>query len=206
LKIRAVVLDAMGVIYSVRDDVKDLLCPFTKEHIREVKKDRLQELYIAASLGKMSSYDFWKSVGVNPELEDEYLQRHRLTDGLVQFLEKVNANGIEAWCLSNDISQWSGKLRRRFGLEKYFKGFVISGDAGYRKPDAAIFQFLLDRINLNPGEILFVDDNSYNTEAAAKLGFQTVLFTAGHTSPADYAGETVNDFAGLLNYILKTEQ
>jgi HAD superfamily hydrolase (TIGR01509 family) len=205
LKIRAVVLDAMGVIYSVRDDVRDLLCPFVKEHIHEVNKERLQELYVAASLGKMSSYDFWESVGVSPELEDEYLQRHQLTGGMAQFMEQVNAGGIEAWCLSNDISEWSGKLRTRFGLKKYFKGFIISGDVGYRKPDAAIFQFLLDRIKLNPDEILFVDDNIYNTDAAGELGFQTVLFTAGHSSPVDYAGETVNDFDGLLRHISKTE-
>jgi FMN phosphatase YigB (HAD superfamily) len=203
LKIRAVVLDAMGVIYSARDDVKDLLCPFIREHIRGVNKERLQALYIATSLGKMSSKEFWESVGISPELEDAYLQRHQLTGGLVEFLEKVNAGGIEAWCLSNDISEWSGKLRGRFGLEKYFKGFVISGDVGYRKPDAAIFQFLLERIKLSPGEILFVDDNVYNTDAAARLGFRTVLFTAGHTSPVDYTGDMVNDFTGLLRYISK---
>jgi hypothetical protein len=29
---KVLVLDAMGVIYSVGDDVVDLLCPFVREH------------------------------------------------------------------------------------------------------------------------------------------------------------------------------
>lgn len=32
---RILVLDAMGVIYTVGDDVRDLLCPFVHEHGRK---------------------------------------------------------------------------------------------------------------------------------------------------------------------------
>ena len=62
-----------------------------------------------------------------------YLPTRRMSD----FLEAVNSQGYDVWCLSNDISEWSKKLRARFGLDRYIRGFVISGDAGVRKPEQA---------------------------------------------------------------------
>ena len=78
MRTKTLVLDAMGVIYSVGDDVSDLLCPFVVEKggLRDV--GRIAALYRAASLGQMSAKEFWQAVSVDPELEEEYLARHRL--------------------------------------------------------------------------------------------------------------------------------
>lgn len=43
-----------------------------------------------------------------------------------------------------------------------------------RKPDAEIFQKVLDLENLNPSQTLFLDDNEANIEGASKLGIQTL--------------------------------
>lgn len=64
------VLDAMGVIYSVGDDVRDLLCPFIAEKGGSTDTSKIEKLYHSASLGYMSAFEFWKAVDVNPELED----------------------------------------------------------------------------------------------------------------------------------------
>ena len=163
-------LDAMGVIYAEADDGPNLLYPFIVNKggcsdVREVLR-----LYIAASLGKMSSEAFWRSAGLNPALENEYLEQHRLSDGLPEFLDAVASRGIELWCLSNDVSEWSRKLREKFALQRYFRGFVISGDVGAQKPDLTIYQTLLERAGFQPGESVFVDDRLRNIEAAASMG------------------------------------
>src|SRR5512136_2623220 len=103
----------MGVIYSVGKDDRDLLSPFVEEKGGTKDVSKIETLYNAASLGCMSSDEFWEAVGLEPGLEDEYLQRYRLTDGLITFLDTVNSQGYEVWCLSNDISEWSKKLRAR---------------------------------------------------------------------------------------------
>jgi len=170
------VLDAMGVIYSVGDDVRYLLCPFIAEKGGTEDVPRIEQLYRAASLGSISAAEFWRSIGVSPTLDDEYLRRHQLSPGLIDFLETVRARGLEVWCLSNDLSSWSRKLRRRFGLDQYINGYVISADVGCRKPDPAIFHKLLARLGATPGNVLLVDDQPRNLDAAAGLGFTTVLF------------------------------
>jgi HAD superfamily hydrolase (TIGR01509 family) len=202
LKPEIVVLDAMGVMYSVGDDVRDLLCPFIAEKGGLRDTDRIRDVYISASLGNISASRFWESVGVSSDLEDEYLRRHKLNNGLIEFLEAANSRGSKVWCLSNDVSAWSEKLRTRFGLEEYFRGFVISGDVGFRKPDPAIYRNLLEQIGGNVSSKLFVDDNPKNLDAAARLGFETILFDAGVSSGGS-AHERASSFGELQRYLLE---
>jgi len=174
--LKYLVLDAMGVIYSVGDDVRDLLCPFIEEKGGSRDASRIESLYLSASLGGVSASEFWKAVNLSPEVEDEYLQRHKLTDGLINFLEAIQSRDYEVWCLSNDLSEWSKKLRARFGLDDYFRGFIVSGEVGIRKPASAVFDYLLQRLGTKPPEVTFVDDQLRNLDSAAALGFHTVLF------------------------------
>ncbi|WGD34810.1 HAD family phosphatase [Olleya sp. YS] len=51
-----------------------------------------------------------------------------------------------------------------------FDQFYLSHEIILRKPNADIFQFVLDENNLNPKDCLFIDDTKENTETANKLG------------------------------------
>jgi putative hydrolase of the HAD superfamily len=185
-------------MYSVGDDVKDLLCPFIAEKGGISDIEKITSLYMVASLGNMTAIEFWQSVGVAPNLEDEYLQRHNLTDGLIEFLEAINSRGGEVWCLSNDLSEWSKKLRDIFKLDRYLRGFIISGDVGIRKPDPAIFEHLIRQLNVTAGDAVFVDDNPKNLDSATELGLQTILFNASGENPSHSGYETVRNFNELL--------
>jgi HAD superfamily hydrolase (TIGR01509 family) len=200
---KVLALDAMGVIYAEADDGPKLLYPFIVEKGGCSDVQEIVRLWSAASVGKISSAELWRAAGVDPALEDEYLQRYRLMDGLVEFLDAMRSRGIELWCLSNDISEWSRKSRRRFGLEQYFKGFVISGDTGTRKPDPGIYLHLLEKSGAQPHEVTFVDDRGRNIAAADALGIQTILF---NPAPEDSQGhnfttvQTLAELQDVLDY------
>jgi len=201
LKNNVVILDAMGVMYSVGDDVKDLLCPFIAEKGGISDIEKITGLYMEASLGNMTAAEFWQSVGVAPDLEDEYLQRHKLTDGLIEFLEAINSRGGEVWCLSNDLSEWSRKLRDIFKLDRYLHGFIISGDVRARKPDPAIFEHLLRQLDVTAGDAVFVDDNPKNLDSAIELGFKTILFDASGENLSHSVHKSARNFNELLHYL-----
>lgn len=199
---KTLVLDAMGVIFAAGDDVAELLIPFVKEHGGSCDDDHIAALYLDASLGRISAAEFWGDVGVDPALEDSYLRRHSLSEGCLEFLAGIRPNVNSVWCLSNDLSEWSGNLRRRFGLNRYLQGAVISGNVGIRKPDPAIYDYLLAQVDATPREIVFVDDRVKNLDTAAGLGFTTVSFGATHTS-SQSRHRAVANFTELT-YLLAT--
>jgi HAD superfamily hydrolase (TIGR01509 family) len=204
--LKTLILDAMGVIYAEGDDGNNLLLPFIREKGGNTEFQNIVKLYLAVSLGQIPASEFWRSVGIDPALEDEYLQRHRLSDGIIEFLEAVNSRGTPVWCLSNDVSEWSVKLRLRFGLDRYLKGFVISGDVGSRKPDHAIYQYLVDKACIRPQEAVFIDDRLKNVASAEEMGFATVMF---NPTPEDSCGHSytiVRTFPELLSFLLAGEK
>lgn len=54
-----------------------------------------------------------------------------------------------------------------------FDAFYLSHEINFRKPDAAIYEFVLKKHDLNPEECLFIDDTKENTDAAAAMGIHT---------------------------------
>ena len=189
----------MGVIYRARDDVAELLVPFVERHGSRASAGDVAELYEKASLGYLDADAFWRALELDPSVEDDYLDGHDLSEGLLAFLESARSSGIDVWCLSNDVSRWSVKLRERFALDGFFAEFVISADIGYRKPSEQAFRCLLDRIGGAPE--FFVDDRPRNVSVARSMGIPSVRFRTGCHEPG-----AVEDFAALSALIAMSDR
>ncbi len=121
-----------------------------------------------------------------PELSDElhaYWERWDETIGgpmpeTVEILAELRAAGYPLYVLSNWSAQSFARVRAQFPFLDWFDELVISGQIGLTKPNKEIFEYLLSKVGLPAEDCLFIDDIATNTEAAKKLGFQTVLFTS----------------------------
>jgi putative hydrolase of the HAD superfamily len=198
---QVLVLDAMGVIYRSADHVTELLVPFVREHGGSADAKYIKREYRRSSLGLMGSAELWQRLGVSAALEDEYLAGQSLSPGLREFLQTALPHVDSLWCLSNDVSEWSQKLRERNELAAHFAGFVISGDVGIRKPDPGIYDVLLSRVGRPARECIFVDDRVANLDAAQLLGFQTVLFGSGQLNTGH---RQVSSFSELKERLVPT--
>ena len=194
MKIKCLVLDAMGVVFQAGDDIAELLIPFLAEKDGSRDTSLINKIYIDASSGKMSSEEFWNAVGVDSSLEDNYLDRHELKPGILGLLKSCEKHGIPVWCLSNDLTQWSEKLRSKFDLTTYFQGAVISEEAHCRKPDSKIYEILIRRSGFKANELLFVDDRKKNVDAAKQLGIDTILFSEN----SDFS--EIAEALGIIDY------
>ena len=203
---KILVLDAMGVIYQSCDDVEELLVPFIREKGSKIDKKFIEDLYTRASLGEFSSEEFWAKVGVDYNIEDEYLDRHQLSVGLLDFLSVIK-DQVKApiYCLSNDVSEWSIKLRRKFQLDQYIERWFISGDLKVRKPSPNIYDALIREANVKPTQMLFVDDRKKNIAAANEFGIQTVLCKMNNEDGYNDEGEStaIYSFNELLDHFNK---
>jgi HAD superfamily hydrolase (TIGR01509 family) len=197
------VLDAMGAIFQAGDDVAELLVPFVAHHGGLKDERAVGDLYDRASRGEMTAAQLWEGLRVPAALEDEYLLQHRLSDGFSEFLNDLPEPVDALWCLSNDVTEWSVKLRDIYGIRQYFAGFVISGDVKVRKPDPKIYEILLERIGRPASECVFVDDRPKNLLTAKRLGFHTVLFGEFAPAETDHYHGSVKSFAELAGYLKK---
>ena len=177
-------LDAMGVLYETGDDVGGLLVPFAQGRGSTATVAEIEKAYLAASYGQIDAASFWERLGLDPDVEDEYLSGHRLSSGVQALLDGAGGLFDSVCCLSNDVAAWSAKLRKSHALEPAIPLWFVSGEIGLRKPDPGIYRHMRVHLGGPATGILFVDDRVPNLDVARKLGLHTLLFDpAGKTEP-----------------------
>ena len=192
-------LDAMGVIYQSGDDVAELLIPFIAANGGCTDGEFVEQTYLRASVGELTSAEFWRLAGIDPGLEDSYLRLHRLTDGIRNLLIEARHHAIKVCCISNDVAEWSIALRRRFRLESLIGPWFISGDIGVRKPGRDIYETALAGLRCKASKVLFVDDRIRNLDAAREIGIATVWLPSEQGEPGDHRRvASVNELLRLV--------
>jgi len=71
------------------------------------------------------------------------------------------------------------EFEANYGYEKFsdlFHKTYFSHEIALRKPDANIYNYVLNDLNLKPSEVLFLDDTEKNINAAQKLGWNCILW------------------------------
>jgi len=74
---------------------------------------------------------------------------------------------------------------QRRGITALFDLIVTSAEEGVTKPDARIYQTMLDRLCMRPAEAVFIDDNNENVQAARAIGIRSILFVTNEQTIAD---------------------
>lgn len=99
-----------------------------------------------------------------------------LMDKTVELMRKLKNRGHRLYCLSNMHIASIEYLERTYGFWDVFSGKVISCRVGLCKPEAEIYEHLLQAHGLSPAQTLFVDDVRVNLDAAAQFGISTLHF------------------------------
>lgn len=102
-------------------------------------------------------------------------------EGSVKLCEDARKWGYQTYILSNAAQSFYDYFPRFSSLDE-FDGAVVSSDVHLIKPDVRIYEYLLEKYQLNPQECLFLDDREDNVEGARKAGMQAILFTEDYES------------------------
>jgi 2-haloacid dehalogenase len=98
--------------------------------------------------------------------------------GTIAMLPKLKAAGYRIYGLTNWNVEKYNIIRHRYTFFDLFDYILVSGAVKLAKPDPAIFELMLNRINRTPQECLLVDDSPKNVEAARQMGFSAIHFTS----------------------------
>ena len=72
---------------------------------------------------------------------------------------------------TNHLSMINDYINKKF----FFDNIFISADMHKIKPNNDFYYEIIDKMNCNPNEILFLDDNKDNIEGASNCGLITIL-------------------------------
>ncbi len=107
-------------------------------------------------------------------------------DSRLEFIESLaKEKEYRLFLLSNTNALHIPHVIKIMGESKYnrfkssFEQFYLSHEIHLRKPNADIYEFVLEVNGLNPSETFFVDDTLENTIAARKLGIRTWNLVVG---------------------------
>ncbi|CAH2599647.1 HAD family phosphatase [Rhodovastum atsumiense] len=101
--------------------------------------------------------------------------------GSVAILDELRQSGTPLYALTNWSDETFAIALRLYDFLGWFEGIVVSGRERLVKPDPRLFRILLDRHGLAAGDVVYIDDNPANAEAAGRLGMHPIHFT---TAPA----------------------
>lgn len=104
--------------------------------------------------------------------------RGALPEG-VAILEGLHESKMPLFGLTNWSAETFPYARANYPFLQYFRDIVVSGEIKLIKPDAAIYHASLAQArahlpDIQPGEVVFIDDVASNVEAAIALGWQGI--------------------------------
>lgn len=192
--IKAIVFDIGGVLVNLNMDgcIRAFRENLGFERITELLDPYHQKgVYGDMEAGLVSADDFRAEVlrdsrpGSKPEDVDRSM--FALLSGMeADTVETVKAftGRYPLYLLSNNNPISMGHILRMFrdyGIDPdtTFREQFISCEMKLLKPSAQIYEEAVARIGLPAREILFIDDNDANVEAARKVGLQARVYVAG---------------------------
>ncbi|MDG2308398.1 MAG: HAD family phosphatase [Candidatus Binatia bacterium] len=113
----------------------------------------------------------------------EMMERIALVTGprpeMLEAIGRIRKQGIATAALTNN---WKSDQAQANLLVDFFDVYVESAVEGVRKPDPRIYQIVCERLSVEPGHAIFLDDIGRNLKTARELGMSTIK--VDHPEPA----------------------
>lgn len=177
--LQLIVLDAHDVLFRLPADPMAALLPFIREHGGTATDEEISEYHRQATLGRLHVAGFWTATGVagDPaELDAQFLSKVRMRQGAKEFLREMHRRGVPVAVITNDLAEWSYRLRDLHGMAGVAP-WIVSSEIGVRKPDPAAYEALRRITGVPYHSMLLVDGQIPSLDTARTLGMMTTWFT-----------------------------
>ncbi len=97
-------------------------------------------------------------------------------NGTIEILYQLKRAGHSLYGLSNWSAETYPRVRPQYDFFDLFDKIILSGEVKLVKPDPAIFNLTLKKINRVANECILIDDSEGNVNVAKRIGFATIHF------------------------------
>lgn len=126
------------------------------------------EVAAALSLRPSESEAFWQDMWA------EYLGT--LNDELLGYVASLRP-AYRVATLSNSFVGAREREEDAYGFSRYVDPLIYSHEEGLKKPDPAFYRLACERLEVDPHDVVFVDDRQVCVAAASDLGMHALRFT-----------------------------
>ncbi|WP_205697495.1 HAD family phosphatase [Conexibacter sp. SYSU D00693] len=110
------------------------------------------------------------------EFTERYWAALGTNDAMVDLLARLRDQGYRMALLTNNVREWEPRWRAMLPVDELFEEVVDSAFVGMRKPDPQIYLLTCERLGVEPGACVFIDDFPHNCDAARDVGMRAVQF------------------------------
>jgi HAD superfamily hydrolase (TIGR01509 family) len=183
--IKAIIFDCFGVVYN------DTFGDFLGRHAGQLQKPLVfyRDLIRQSDLGELSDADFYAHVAATSGMSPAAVEAERndlsgLDRGVVQLITTLKQH-YTIGMLTNVNAEFLQQFLDNYHIRDLFEVIVASSDTGYVKPQPEIFTLILRRLGMSPSEVIFIDDQARNVQAAERLGISSILFESAEQVEAE---------------------
>jgi len=185
MSIRAVIFDFGSVLVLMGDEAPRLaLAEQLGVPLKELNRLVFDsETAIKAMIGELTIEQHWQAVGTAlgvpldemPALIAEFWSGDVINEELVDLIRKLHQD-YKVGLLSNAWDDLRQVLDTRIPIGHLFDDLVISAEVGMGKPAPGIYHLAVERLAVQPGEAVFIDDVLANVEAARATGLNAIHY------------------------------
>ena len=185
--VEAVVFDVGRVLYQWQlSALFDRIVPDADRRARVLAEVVTEDWHFEHDRGRALADMVPERIALFPDFEPEiraYATRFNETipgpvPGSIELVEQLDARGVPLFAITNFGAEFWAQFRPTAPVFDRFRDIVVSGEEKLAKPDPAIFDLAARRFGHAPADMLFIDDNADNIDAARACGWQVHPFTA----------------------------
>ena len=186
-KVKCVIFDFDNTLVKSNIDfpaMKIEMTRFTKNYGLEFgSEEEIPHKYTAGNIiDRAESFDKRNGTVLVPQLwsvveefERKGMENITIADDIFDMLKALKNDNIDATLFTNNASNPTVEVLKRFNLFDYFSLIIAREDVSKMKPDKEGIDLILNKKNLQPTEALFVGDSWVDAKAANEAGVPFVL-------------------------------
>jgi epoxide hydrolase-like predicted phosphatase len=136
-----------------------------------------------ATIGLVSSAEVWDQIGQAfgldkielDQFQKDFFSGDCLDLELVDFITRLRP-AYKTALLSNAHSNARSLFTQTYHLDSVFDQFIISAEVKLAKPNPEIYRLACAQLEVQPAEMVFVDDFQVNIQGALSIGIQAFHF------------------------------
>jgi putative hydrolase of the HAD superfamily len=185
--IKVILFDLGGVVFynGTKLFLDELATKYNlgREFVASVVNGKLGDEYRE---GKIGRDEFWSQVitdlGIEADidmLEEGWINKYDIIEETKEIIDELK-HDYKLYYLSDNVRERIEKLSTKHNFLEWFDGGIFSHEVGVRKPHPDVYKAAIEKIGVDPCEIVFIDDTQKNLPPAEAQGMNVLLFTTSH--------------------------